>query len=186
MSSTYPYTIDNGNGEQLTFLRRSVTGGIEILEVENCLAPGAGPPMHIHYFQDENLTVIEGRLAVQFAGEPTQYFGPGESVYFKKGMLHRFWNAGSTVLKCRGQISPPDNIEYFLSALYASAQASGKGRPSPFDTAWLLQRYRTEFGMPGIPALVRIMVFPMILTLGKFSGKHKKFKGAPEARRNKV
>jgi hypothetical protein len=43
---SYPHTIDNGGGERLTFLRRVQGPHGERLEVENTVAPGAGPPMH--------------------------------------------------------------------------------------------------------------------------------------------
>ena len=44
-----PPTIDNGEGELLTFLGvRYDAGGREVLEVENRVQPGSGPPMHAH------------------------------------------------------------------------------------------------------------------------------------------
>ena len=45
---SYPYTIDNGHGEQLTFT--GVTHGPDgdRAEVEGIAQPGAGPPMHVH------------------------------------------------------------------------------------------------------------------------------------------
>ena len=52
---TYPHTIDNGAGERLTFLRRVPTDRGERLEVENVVGPGAGPPMHVHHYQEEAL-----------------------------------------------------------------------------------------------------------------------------------
>ncbi len=58
----YPHTIDNGAGERLTFLRRVSGPEGDRLEVENVVTPGAGPPMHIHYYQEEVLTVREGRI----------------------------------------------------------------------------------------------------------------------------
>src|SRR5687767_13638343 len=65
----YPHTIENGLGESLTFLRRVSTPQGETLEVENCVQPGGGPPMHVHYLQEESITVVEGRLAYQRPGE---------------------------------------------------------------------------------------------------------------------
>ena len=91
---TYPHTIDNGAGERLTFLRRVPGSAGDRLEVENVVKPGAGPPMHVHYYQEEALTVQQGRIGYQRPGEPPQFAGPGESVAFKAGEPHRFWNAG--------------------------------------------------------------------------------------------
>lgn len=42
MQYNYPHTIDNGQGEQLTFVRRVKDGNREYLEVENLDRPVAG------------------------------------------------------------------------------------------------------------------------------------------------
>ena len=64
MAISYPHTIDNGAGERITFLRR-VPGKLgDRIEVENVVGPGTGPPMHIHHYQDEALTVVQGRIGV--------------------------------------------------------------------------------------------------------------------------
>jgi len=59
--NSHPHTIDNGGGERLTFLRRLQGPHGERLEVDNTVAPGAGPPMHSHHYQTEALTVVQGR-----------------------------------------------------------------------------------------------------------------------------
>ena len=47
----YPYTIDNGHGEQLTFTGVSHGPDGDRAEAEGVAQPGAGPPMHVHYLQ---------------------------------------------------------------------------------------------------------------------------------------
>ena len=123
---SYPRTIDNGAGERLTFLRRVPGTSGDRLEVENVVTPGAGPPMHIHHYQDEALTVRQGRIGYQRPGEPEQFAGPGATVTFKAGEAHRFWNAGQDDLVCSGFVEPADNIEYFLAAIYASTKEIGR------------------------------------------------------------
>jgi quercetin dioxygenase-like cupin family protein len=99
------------------------------LEVENVVTPGAGPPMHVHRHQEEALTVREGRLGYQRPGGPEQFAGPGETVAFKPGEAHRFWNAGEGDLRCTAYIEPADNAEYFLTELFESTKRSGgRGR----------------------------------------------------------
>ena len=122
---TYPHTIENGAGERITFLR-SVAGPTgDRLEVENVVTSGSGPPMHVHHHQDEALTVEQGKIGYQRAGESAQFAGPGETIAFKKGEAHKFWNAGQDDLRCTGYIEPADNVEYFLTELYASMKRSG-------------------------------------------------------------
>lgn len=177
---TYPHTIDNGAGEELIFLRRVAGPTGERLEVTNRVKPGAGPPMHVHHRQEEALTVREGRIGYQRAGEEARYAGPGESVVFPPGVMHRFWNAGDTDLICDGYITPPDNVEYFLGEIFASTRANGGHRPGTFDSAYLLDRYRAEFAMD-LPGFVQNVIFPVALFVGKLTGKARKFADAPAA-----
>ena len=173
-----PHTIENTTGEKLTFLRITVKGGIEYLEGENEVQPNAGPPMHVHYKQDECLTVISGKIGYQLPEEEKKYAGQGETVLFKAGTPHKFWNAGHDLLRCSAYISPPDNAVYFLTQIFQSSNENG-GRPRLYDAAFLLDRYKSEFGMLEIPKFVQKFMFPIVLFFGNLIGKNKKFINAP-------
>jgi quercetin dioxygenase-like cupin family protein len=177
---TYPHTIDNGAGERLTFVRRVEDPVGDRLEVENVVDPGSGPPMHVHHLQEEALTVQQGRIAYERRGEPEQFAEPGETVVFKRGEWHRFWNPAEEELRCTGYVKPADNLEYFLTEIYASQRENGGSRPDPFAAAFLARRYRSEFGMGGIPAPVQQLVFPVQVALGRLLGKYKKYADAPK------
>jgi quercetin dioxygenase-like cupin family protein len=176
----YPHTIENGHGEKLTFLRRASDENGEYLEVENQIKPGSGPPMHVHHYQEESLTVVKGKIGYQMLGGGTKYAGEGETVTFKPGEAHRFWNAGDDVMQCSGYVRPPDNIEYFLTEIYDSTRRNGGTRPGTFDSAYLLDRYKSEFDMFEIPGFVRKVIFPISLAIGRLTGRGKKFRDAPE------
>ncbi len=176
---TYPHTIDNGLGERLTFLRRVATAEGEALEVENAVTPGQGPPMHVHWYQEEALTVVSGKIGYQVKGREAQFGGAGDTVVFKPGVSHRFWNAGTDELRCSGYIRPPDSIEYFLKGIFDAQRKSGRSRPDPFDSAYLISRYRSEFHMDEIPALVQRVVLPAQVFMGHLLGKYHKFSDAP-------
>jgi quercetin dioxygenase-like cupin family protein len=176
---TYPRTITSITGETLTFhgIKHDEQG--EYLEVSNEVAPGAGPPMHVHYRQDEGLTVVAGRIGHQIAGGKEQFAGVGETVVFKAGVAHRFWNAGTDTLRCTGFVRPADNLVYFLSNIYQSANENG-GRPGLKDSAFLMHRYSNEFGMLEIPAFVQKGLFPVARFIGNVSGYYaKRFADAP-------
>jgi quercetin dioxygenase-like cupin family protein len=177
---TYPHVIENGAGEQITFVRREVSAGRERLVVENVVKPGAGPPMHVHHYQQEVLTVQQGRIGYERLGAPPQFAGVGDTVAFDPGDGHRFWNAGEDELRCTGHISPPDNIEFFLGAIFESTGRSGRGRPDLFDVAFLITRYQTEFGMLAIPSAVQRSLFPLLVLVGHLLGRYKKYSDAPE------
>jgi uncharacterized cupin superfamily protein len=178
-SYRYPHTIDNGHGERLTFLRRVPGARGERLDVENVVAPGMGPVMHVHHYQDEVLTVAEGRIGYCRPGEPDQFAGPGDTVAFAAGDPHKFWNAGETPLRCTGYIEPADNIEYFLGEIFASQRESRTVRPHPLDAAFLTRRYRSEFGMLEIPSIVQHLVLPVLVLFGTLLGRYRKFANAP-------
>ena len=177
---TYPHTIENGAGERLTFVRRVRDPAGDRLEVENLVKPGSGPPMHVHNYQEEALTVQQGRIGYQRPGEPPRFAGPGETVVFGSGEPHRFWNAGEEDLLGTGYIQPAANVEYFLTAIFESQRKNGGRRPDLFEAAFLSRRYRSEFWMAGIPTLVQRFVFPLVVTVGRLLGRYRRYAGAPE------
>jgi mannose-6-phosphate isomerase-like protein (cupin superfamily) len=173
-------TITNGGGERLTFLGVQEDERGPYLHVRNVVQPGDGPPMHVHHRQDEGLTVQRGRVGYQRAGEPPQFAGPGESVTFRRGEVHRFWAEGDEPLECEGWVGPPENFEFFLTRLFASIERSGGRRPGLYDAAFLLTRYRAEFGMTEIPRPVQRVLFPVVLAVGRLLGWHRRYADAPE------
>jgi len=177
---SYPHTLENGGGERIVFERKVQGAAGERLEGYNVVSPGAGPPMHVHFLQEEALTVVHGRMGYQRPGGPEHFAGPGESVVFKAGDAHRFWNAGDTELRCTAYIEPAHNVEFFLGAIFESTRRTGGQRPDPFDAAFLITRYRTEFAMLEIPPIVQRLVFPALVAVGRLLGKYEKYRDAPE------
>src|SRR4028118_1647860 len=82
---TYPRTIENGAGECLTFVRRVQDPVGDRLEVENLVKPSSGPPMHVHNYQEEALTVQQGRIGYQRHAGPPRFAGPGATIDFEPG-----------------------------------------------------------------------------------------------------
>jgi quercetin dioxygenase-like cupin family protein len=179
MKTIFPYIIENTHGEKLIFkgIARDQLG--EYLEVENEVKPGAGPIMHVHFRQDEGLTVTSGTIGYKIQGKEEKFAGIGETIHFKAGVPHKFWNAGEDLLTCTGFIRPPDNIVYFLNEIFRSMDENG-GRPGFFDGAYLSMRYQSEFAITEIPVFVRKVVFPIVVFIGKLLGKYKKYADAPE------
>ena len=176
----YPYTIDNGRGERLTFTGISQGPEGDRAGADGIAQPGAGPPMHVHYLQDEAARVVSGRLGYQVLGQEAKFAEAGELVVWPAGTAHKWWNASTTELRMIGWCQPPGNIEFFLGTLFASTKEHGGGRPNPFDAAFLMTRYRSEYAMLELPAFVRRVVLPILYVVGRALGKYKKFSDAPE------
>jgi hypothetical protein len=65
----YPHTIESGAGERFTFLRRLPGPRGDRLEIENLVKPRAGPPMHVHHYQEEALTGVTGKIGYECKGD---------------------------------------------------------------------------------------------------------------------
>jgi quercetin dioxygenase-like cupin family protein len=57
----------------------------------------------VHHLQEEVLTVESGTMGWKRAGEPDQVARAGETIAFKPGEAHRFWNAGDDDLVAMGR-----------------------------------------------------------------------------------
>ena len=142
------------------------------------MSPGSGPPVHVHHPQEEVLTVEQGTMAWQRLGEEENLARSGESARFAPGEVHRFLERR----RRRADLHRlrPVNLEYFLTQVFASTRANGGKRPRLFDAAFLLSRYRSEFGMADIPAPVQRLAFPIVVGIGGLLGLRRRFAGAPE------
>lgn len=181
MKYKYPHTIVNCIGEKIIFQAvDSSTGGDKVI-VESFCKSGSGPAMHTHLQQEEELTVVSGLMGYQILGQEPKFAKAGETVLFKRGMPHKFWAEGSGNLHCTGWIQPANSIVFFLSAVYAAQNKSGKGQPEAFDAAYLLTKYASEYDMPEIPSFVKKVIFPITCLIGRILGKYSHFKDSPEA-----
>lgn len=176
----HPHTIENKVGEKLTFLRVIKEPDGDRLEVEGVVKPGCGPITHVHWKQEESITVISGKMGAQIPGNKPVYYGPGETATFHRGTWHRFWNAGEDDLHMKGWVKPANNVEYFLTEMYKALDAGKDNRPEPVAAAFLATRYQSEFAVHGIPVFVKKVIIPVQFFINKVSGAHKRFKEAPE------
>lgn len=177
---TFPHTISNPMGEVLTFHNIEDEDGLKKMIVYNQVQPGSGPPFHVHYKQEESLTVIKGVMGYQIDGQEEKLLKAGETVIFHRGQMHRFWNAGNEVMECKGWVKPANSLDYFLSGIYNSMSKAGKPEGDPFDSAFLLTRYKSEYDLKEIPTFVKKVIFPLTVLIGKSLGKYKHFKDAPK------
>ena len=58
MQYNFLFTIEKGDSEKMTFLQLVKTGVTKNLEAKAIIQPGSGPPMHFHFGQEEQITVV--------------------------------------------------------------------------------------------------------------------------------
>jgi quercetin dioxygenase-like cupin family protein len=180
MKFTLPHTIENGLGEKIIFKEIIHESDGDKVLIEGYCQPKGGPAMHVHYKQDEALTVVSGKMGYQVLGEDPVYLITGQTATFLRNQPHRFWNAGDDELEISSWVKPANSIIFFLSTLYASQKKSGSSRPEAFDGAYLMVRYKSEYGLPELPSFVKNVIMPITYTIGIIIGKYKKFKDAPK------
>jgi uncharacterized cupin superfamily protein len=92
---TYPHKVENGENEVITFLGVVRDRDGDRMEVELLAPPDVGAPMHLHHLQEEAMTVLAGKLGLQFAGEQPRYVEPGETIILKRAL----GTAGGTLVR---------------------------------------------------------------------------------------
>lgn len=86
-------TVQGPAGGPLTFKVRGEETGGRLTVFENVIAPGDGPPLHIHEAQDESWYVLEGTLRFRL-GEELHAAPAGSFVFVPRGTVHAFQNVG--------------------------------------------------------------------------------------------
>lgn len=168
----------NKNGELLVITRSGKESNGKITEFEGMDEPGIGPPMHIHFLQEERIKLLKGKMR---AKTPEKEFDLeiGKEYVFEPGKPHQFWNIGTEQNHYSGYLSPSCNWEYIIENVYRSANEANDVKPSPFDAAFLLTKYKSEIDLLVIPTPVKRIVFPILYVIGKLTGKYQKYKDAP-------
>ena len=95
------FAVAKGEGEQLrhplgdhvTHKVRSEDSGGTISVFETEIAPGAGPPLHVHANEEEVLYVLDGKFRFQLGDEVTDA-AHGALMFVPRGVPHCFQNVG--------------------------------------------------------------------------------------------
>ena len=79
------------------------------------VAPGGGPPPHIHHFEDETFYMLEGSATFR-AGGQTIHAKPGDCIHVPRGMVHSIKNEGKVPARALIVISPagPTGMQQFF------------------------------------------------------------------------
>ena len=98
---------------------RSEDSGGAVSVIETHPAPGTGPPLHHHDF-DEVFYVLDGELTFQLR-EEFRVVGPGEMVFAPRNVPHTFANLGDRPAH-QLIVCTPAGFERYFARLAAEAQ----------------------------------------------------------------
>jgi quercetin dioxygenase-like cupin family protein len=129
-------TLKGPAGGPLTFKARAAQTGGALTAFENEIAPGDGPPLHVHAGEDESWYVLEGTLRFTI-GEEQSEAPAGSFVFVPRGSPHCFKNVGAEPARILVMFTPA-GMETFFERF---AAASGPPDPS------LFKRLGAEAGM---------------------------------------
>jgi mannose-6-phosphate isomerase-like protein (cupin superfamily) len=171
MMDTHLQLENRHTGETLR-LRRIRDRDQVVLEIEGGLPPHRdGPPLHVHVLQREEGAVLSGVLNGR-VGARTVTVRAGEPCVFPAGVPHGWWNGGDEPLRFTGRAVPAADLDRFLQAVFAIANAGTAGRPSVFHMAHLLHRHRHTQRLAAIPVWVQRIVLPAVIVIGRVLGKY--------------
>jgi quercetin dioxygenase-like cupin family protein len=168
-------------GEVLVMRRMRDAQGQIVLTLDGTLPPGtSGPPLHVHFHEDEKGIVKAGTLGAQI-GKDKFVVPAGGTVVLPAGRPHRWWNAGDDLLEFSGHVVPVD-LDRYLQAVFAVLNASN-GRPPIFYLAHVLWRHRDTQLLSIPPPPIQRILLPVVLIIGRILGKYNgsSWPGSPES-----
>ena len=170
---TGPLVLENRHTGERLELRRVVRGGEMCLELKGSLPPHSeGPPMHIHFFEDEEGRVTAGTLSAIVDGQRIDV-GVGESAAFPRGVPHRWWNEGEEILEFEGWARPVFDLDHYLQAMFEVINAGPPGRPSLFYMSRVALRHRRTQAVLFMPRSVQAAFFRILVVVGSVLGRYR-------------
>ena len=166
-------TLENRHtGERLSF--RRVRHGDEVwLELKGSLPPHReGPPMHIHFVEDEEGTVQSGTLSAVINGRQLTV-GPGEPIRIPRGAAHRWWNGSDEPLEFWGYAKPVVDFDRYVQAVFQIVNAGPDGRPPLFYFAHAALRHRHTQTVLVMPQPIQAVLFRVIVAVGTVLGRYR-------------
>ena len=128
-----------GPGDRVSFLVTGAESHGSCFIVEGTLAPGGGPPPHLHHFEDETFYILEGSATFQ-AGGQTIHAKPGDFIHIPRGTVHSLKNEGTVPARALVIISPAGatGMQQFFEESFTPT--TDRSAPLPLITEELMKR----------------------------------------------
>lgn len=105
-----------GPGDRITFLITGAETGGAFFMAEVSVAPGGGPPPHVHSREDESFYLQQGTLAVQ-VGDKALNLSAGDFVLIPRGVVHSVKNVGKATARLL-MVATPAGLENFFAETF--------------------------------------------------------------------
>jgi quercetin dioxygenase-like cupin family protein len=105
-------TVRNPVGGVVTFKATGTDSAGRVTAFESLIAPGDGPPLHVHANEDEVLYVLEGEFRFRHDDQVDEA-PEGSTMYVPRGVAHCFQNAGETPGRLL-IVFTPSGMEHFF------------------------------------------------------------------------
>ena len=112
-----------GPGDRITYLITGAETGGAFFMAEVTVAPGGGPPPHVHSREDESFYVQHGILSVR-VGDKALTVSAGDFVNMPRGVVHCFKNIGEETAKLLMVATPAGLENFFAEAFIPAAEAA--------------------------------------------------------------
>jgi mannose-6-phosphate isomerase-like protein (cupin superfamily) len=124
------------SGDMYTFLATGEETRGQFVLFDFFVPPEGGPPLHLHYLEDEWLYVLEGEVEFQM-GDQILVGTTGTFVYLPKLRPHRFKNIGKTSATLLSLLNPSGIEDLFREAGYP---VTNRSVPPPPTTPESIKR----------------------------------------------
>ncbi len=166
-------TLNNRHTGERLQMRRIRQDGEMCLELKGTLPPRRdGPPLHIHYYEHEEGTVVAGTLSAEVDGRPFQVDAGGRAV-LPAGSAHRWWNAGDETLVFEGVARPIVDLDLYFAAAFDVLNSGPAHRPPLFYLAHLAWWHRKTQAVLFAPRWAQAIVVPLVVLLGTILGRYR-------------
>jgi quercetin dioxygenase-like cupin family protein len=118
-----------GPGDRYTFLVTGEQSGGAYFILDALVAPGGGPPPHIHEREEECFFLLEGSLTMTI-GEQSLRVSTGDFVQVPRGTVHTFTNIGEAMARMVVIFSPA-GMEHWMTAAFDPAPDRVTTPPPP-------------------------------------------------------
>jgi quercetin dioxygenase-like cupin family protein len=98
-------SVENPTGGAMTFKTTSDRSNGRLTALDTVVAPGEGPPLHVHPDEDEFIYILEGTFRVKLGDELIEA-PAGSFVFIPRGTAHTWQNVSDTTARFFAGVMP--------------------------------------------------------------------------------